>query len=368
MLPESYFEQMRTPAHKAKAEYSTEPHSEMLKPYRHDDADFQGIEYLGPGVPGYESPKTPDWWPDGYDDDGDNEGGYYVFSCSHGNDCWCPGETHCFNLDCSQKVIGVNLTWGNLDGRYFRVSGGGDKICIAATQDAEGFLALDINMVAEVREGENIYGEYSGFAVSECTVSECCEAHLAENGDIAINTGEASSTISPLGGVQVAVQGGMGPYKWEISGTGFWLNADHNETERFTWSQIISVYADANAVGYGTLTITDVCGGQVVWYILSTAGNWTLDCDTGYKSPCTCQRGASTTTEIVDYFKYITTYACCLEAGNASGCGAEHATPDQYGSHDDYPPNGYCKTPYNCCACVDMTRVVLRHRVYSWGP
>ncbi len=69
--------------------------------------------------------------------------------------------------------------------------------------------------------------------------------------------------------VTVAITGGIGPYSWSVSGTGFTLDAEMTDDELNTLN------ADDTACGSATITVTDFCGEEAIGYVRCiTVGDW----------------------------------------------------------------------------------------------
>jgi len=78
----------------------------------------------------------------------------------------------------------------------------------------------------------------------------------------------------------IAVSGGVGPFDWSVSGTGFWLDESHTLTELTTDTRTTTLWADATACGTATINVTDDCEGSCTGEVrCADAGNWV---DKGY--------------------------------------------------------------------------------------
>jgi len=67
------------------------------------------------------------------------------------------------------------------------------------------------------------------------------------------------------------------PFNWNVSGTGFHFYGVAGPTTGETEEEleIITLYADNNACGTATITVTDSCGDTSTAYIRCTTGKWT---------------------------------------------------------------------------------------------
>ena len=70
--------------------------------------------------------------------------------------------------------------------------------------------------------------------------------------------------------VNISAIGGVSPYKWSVSGTGFWLSSDETEGLSNTLN------ADDTACGSATITVTDGPGDVAIGYVRCASGYWVL--------------------------------------------------------------------------------------------
>ena len=77
----------------------------------------------------------------------------------------------------------------------------------------------------------------------------------------------SADTIARSASVSIAVQDGLGPYNWSVSGTGFTLGTAQTAGVSNTLS------ADGAACGSATITITDQCR-TTTGYVRCTTGGW----------------------------------------------------------------------------------------------
>lgn len=64
------------------------------------------------------------------------------------------------------------------------------------------------------------------------------------------------------------------PYTWSISGTGFWFDEEYTVTSFHSNAKSAVVYADSEACGLGTITLTTCDATAAVGYMRCTVGNW----------------------------------------------------------------------------------------------
>lgn len=80
--------------------------------------------------------------------------------------------------------------------------------------------------------------------------------------------------IAPKTSVSVAVIEGIGPYRWTVSGNGFYLDSGHSIKNVISESGSITIYTH-NACGTGVISVSDNCS-TVFFEIRSTDGQWVL--------------------------------------------------------------------------------------------
>lgn len=80
----------------------------------------------------------------------------------------------------------------------------------------------------------------------------------------------SADTIAQSSSVSVAVNDGLGPYSWSVSGVGFTLGSTQTGGGQNT------LVSDASACGTATITVTDTCGGSTTGYVRCTTGQWVL--------------------------------------------------------------------------------------------
>jgi len=96
-------------------------------------------------------------------------------------------------------------------------------------------------------------------------------------------------TIDRNSEVTISVIGGFAPYSWSVSGNGFTLGVSKTTGLQNT------LYADDNACGAATVTVTDASGVTATGFVRSENGQWYLveseQCshwERGWCAYCTC--------------------------------------------------------------------------------
>jgi len=98
----------------------------------------------------------------------------------------------------------------------------------------------------------------------------------------------------------IVIEGGVPPFTWQISGSGFTL--DRYQTTDMT-NKII---ASGSACGPATITVTDSCFNQLIEYVLCDVGRWS--CRDGCEWVCGCN-----VIEVITHYygKYQWSYEAC---------------------------------------------------------
>jgi hypothetical protein len=84
---------------------------------------------------------------------------------------------------------------------------------------------------------------------------------------------ENPETIGPDHEAVVVVNGGCGPFEWEVNGSGFWLDAGYTTTYATTDTGSVTVYSDG-ACGTCSVLCVDDCKDSVTGYLRCTDGDW----------------------------------------------------------------------------------------------
>lgn len=277
MSKKPYAEQIRIPTDKASDNAVLRKHSEMKKPYLSDT--YEEMEYFADAPVGYafiphgsniDTPwmdtPVPDF-KDAYDP------WHLTFHCIVLG-CYCKGDELCFVASCSQEVIGALLA-GPVSQSDFNVIMKGSQICITASDDATGSVEIDINMRAlRPRPSPNgtskfIYGTHYSIHIPACKQKECCTGTVTD-----YDYGSSAATVAREASAVVYVTGSGGSLTWSISGTGFWFDSGYSLTSLENQGTSVTVYADDNACGSGTITVTDCQDDSVEGVIRCTTGSW----------------------------------------------------------------------------------------------
>jgi len=204
---------------------------------------------------------------------------------------------------------------------------------------------------------QDIAGNLCGEEI-EVTCKVCPpEVEISWDSDLSAETiGQGNGGDAQAG---VYVTGGLGPYDWSVSGTGFsMLNASTDGVGN-------TLLADDTACGTATITVTDYCGDTTTGYVRCTA-----DSHWENKSTDVCEISGSGTCE---WNAVVGRYECELIVGNkrqrqntkydAGGCcWATEAQAlsmcDQFGG--DCRTSGDCNADDDvaCVNCIDPDRTM----------
>jgi len=268
-----------------------EPHSEFQKPYptHGDPVDIPNDTYFEmeyfqpypPGYPGWSYPQSPDiptsltvedtpYVPDLW------------FHCM-GDPCYCPGEVVTKSFVCSADVVGYRIISGNEDGYFTINAADGSHITISADAEADGGFSFEIALRRLIYRNSQgvlldepiaVY-ETLEYSVGRCPIDECC-GDISEEDILRFEKEDNADTIGRNAALSVMAIGGITgdvDYHWIISGTGFWLDAEHTKTEEHTGFKSHVIYTDNTACGSGTVSVEDRCG-RAEWIVRCTVGYW----------------------------------------------------------------------------------------------
>ena len=191
------------------------------------------------------------------------------------------------------------------------------------------------------------YGPLKQDALDDC-LDDCADCNTADplewpdtNPDtIAKNSQEA-----------VWVVGGVGPYQWSVSGTGFSLITD------VTQGGINILIADETACGPASITVQDYCGSEVTGEVRCTSGLW-CQIDSCTAGTLQGQFGYYTVYEIQGKYKYRAVFCYEYEEGTCypgrcAGCVTVGACPTPIA-----PPPHARNAPNvsKLCCCIQSTK------------
>jgi hypothetical protein len=147
----------------------------------------------------------------------------------------------------------------------------------------------------------------------------------------------------------ISVIGGVSPYKWSVSGTGFSFSVGKTE-ERTN-----ALYADDTACGSAAITVTDDFGDNVTGYVRCKNGQWVFVADGCIIPPGACS-------SIIypcdaDNKKYCCIYGKYFQVQHVSGtgylqwglCPGDCCQPH---GPDSYCLEGSCDPVYGCDCCL----------------
>lgn len=252
--------------------------SEAKKPYLSDDYEsmeeiFEGFPGLIDNNPHIDHPWMPDPQPIRVTSGGiPGLSSWILNAFSEG--VWCPGETKEITVNGTHPIYAIEFKWpiAIQPGTGFSITSGlgTPNVVISLTAAAGETGSIPMRAYLEAfdalpppsQQGRG----WTDFQVYEGSVSECkCAPPLP-----ALTEGINPSTIAPSSSIVVSIVGGVTPYAWSVSGTGFSL------TNPTTVGLSNTLNSDVSSCGTATITVTDFCGQTVEIQIRSTVGNWVL--------------------------------------------------------------------------------------------
>lgn len=134
--------------------------------------------------------------------------------------------------------------------------------------------------------------------------------------------------------VTIRVTGGFPLYTWQVSGTGFSLNADQ------TYDAANTLIADSSACGIATISVTDAQDETVTGYVRCVTGQWVLVC---YEE-CASAVGTNCYNHniILNDNRYKVSFNCSWRYGCDELCGVNYITEDL--NNRGCLPNQICNT------------------------
>lgn len=125
------------------------------------------------------------------------------------------------------------------------------------------FICLRV-LVTESSHANNIcYPDQYPFEIEDCIGVSPLE----------LDTANSTETIGPTDSGTITLHGGLGPFVWTISGSGFSFDPEQNMRTLSSTTPAAQIYTD-NACGTGIIKITDGCGSEFEYSVRSTAGGW----------------------------------------------------------------------------------------------
>jgi hypothetical protein len=224
---------------------------------------------------------------------------------------WCPGDTQEIVITGTEPIYLLTVTWPTRDVYISGGAGFGSNLVVAQLtvgDDVRGRVTVEASM----RTFDGIPGD-SNVSLYEST--ECDDCPLSFVVDPA-----NPETVAPSSSVTVKGIGGLGPYSWSISGSGFSL------TGGSVTATPENDIATSGACGSGIATVTDSCGSEITIEVRSTTGSWVF-----YGSGC-----------MVDGLD------------PDPGTGGEIATSGQWQQRCNWVQEGGCSTSSPpSCGCAD---------------
>lgn len=96
----------------------------------------------------------------------------------------------------------------------------------------------------------------------------CCGCDLAE--PLEVNEDVTPEVMAQNTSVAVEILGGIGPFHWDVAGTGFFLT--YPGTAGGGRSNVLN--SDGSACGACAVTVIDACEQELIFYVRSTEGQW----------------------------------------------------------------------------------------------
>jgi len=313
--------------------------SEYAKPYKVDDGeDYSSMEYPWPFWPGFDYPGID--YP-GMDlpvpDFGLGGTGYFgEEDCSCLGHCYEPGETVCFNANCTYPIIGYQVVDG---GGGFSISDDGKgSLCITASEGVSESFKVDITLGLQKPDGKGGFIPGGTCVVrktfSKCKPSGCVNCGLAWDSTTSAETIDRSSSCTIA--VECLDLPAGSAHTWNVSGTGFWFDAEYTLTEKVSigTTSSITLYADASACGSASITVTN-CLEEVTGVVRCTEGDWVLIDSFDVADCCTSWSGGIChNEEIVGKFKYYCGFVGLCNGATGCSCHNVPCLPSGQSSSD----------------------------------
>jgi len=226
----------------------------------------------------------PDDWAPGDDDGGD--GGSGGSDDDDYDDGWDPGEEpepgegggayECVPENVSDdpnedalaerfaEALALDCTCEEICAEEYNIFGTTQGYDGASGRPIVDIVTEDYGFEEHTPEHWEKYAELKAEALAQC-MAECDDCYppmeWAEDN---------AETIDQEDQIAISVINGVGPYTWNVEGTGFSLET--SETE----GRVNLLNADETACGSATITVLDTCGIVVTGYVRGTVGGWVL--------------------------------------------------------------------------------------------
>jgi len=156
-----------------------------------------------------------------------------------------------------------------------------------------------------------------------------------DDSEMTWNTTASAETVAANSSCSVAVEdpyGTSGPFNWEVTGSGFWLDSGYSTKILTNAGSSILVYTEPEACGSATVVCTGCGGNSTSGVIRCTVGTWDLiESCTG-----TCSGSGSTCRNIIDQYKHENQYY-------QFGCSVTCASVTCNGSEGECNDGGFCR-------------------------
>ena len=162
----------------------------------------------------------------------------------------------------------------------------------------------------------------------------------------------SSETIDRSADEPVCVLGGAPPFHWTVSNEHFWFDAGYTLKEIDSPVRCIPLYADASACGYGTITVSDACGGSTSGVVRCTSGGWNICAESNGTWNC----APSFDYEVFIGNLYVVYWKCCSES-------TDHCIPCTAEC-----PDGFSLTKHPTMDCPEGFQEDIGYlHIYKWG-
>ena len=233
--------------------------SEFKKPYKEDD--YEEMEYLSDGFPGFPAPWSYDT-PPGAET---SNPWHVVFLCDVLASCYGRPDEECNPFKCGWNVTGYKVNSLPNGSCSFKVTG--TEICASCPEGTVGWIDFNITMQAKFKHNDatvTVEGTHYSLTINPCAVT-CNDSGIAWDYVNSPQTIARETSAS----VYITDTGTGSPYTWSVSGTGTW-SLDNVTTEGL--ENVLNCGADA--CGPATITVIGCDGTEITGFVRCTTGSW----------------------------------------------------------------------------------------------
>jgi hypothetical protein len=166
-----------------------------------------------------------------------------------GNDCWCRSETRSFSVSGTHPIYGLSIS-NHKSGTYITILGGFGTNTVSGTITADPDEIGNVNFTGYMTTAGGISGS------SNDLMYECRNCELCVDTD-PLAAGSNPETVAQDDSATLLILDGVGPFEWSVSGSGFSLESSTTSERSNT------LYTTVDACGTATITVTDVCEGEI---------------------------------------------------------------------------------------------------------